>query len=249
MNNYEKQAYVWDWDAYDDTEEYEYWCKHAERFGKKVLIPMCSHGQIGAFMAGRSFQVVGFDITPEMISEGKKRYGSVDGLELVVADIFDLDLPQKDFDFVFIAGYGDFHLFQSVQEIRAALRALHRHMRDGAGLVLEVTLPGGESWSSPKRVFHPRVPRYADKKICKENESRYDAAEKRLFISQTVYVEDADGVESFVQDVCLQYYEREVLVGLLGECGFEVVGEGDGRGGVQLVSVATKILASKAQIE
>jgi len=225
LNDYQKQAAVWDWDGYNNMPEYEYWCKYAGQFGKNVLIPMCSHGQTGAYMAEKGFRVVAFDITPEMVEEGQKRYGATTGLELVVADIFALDYFKKDFDFAFIAGNGDLHLFQSAEEVKQAFLSLCNHMRTGACLSLELSLPAKESWSHPKQIFHPRVPNYTDKRVWKENESNYNADEKRQYINQTVYIEDSSGIASFTQSICLQYYERETIIELLNRCGFTVQNE------------------------
>ena len=151
MNDYQKQAAIWYWDGYDNSPEYDYWCAYAAQFGKNVLIPMCAHGQIGAYMAGKGFNVVAFDITPEMIAEGKKRYGTVNGLELVTANLLELDLCDKNIDFTFIAGNGDFHLLQTTHDIERAFISLYKHMRKSGCLVLELTLPSNESWSSPKK--------------------------------------------------------------------------------------------------
>ena len=225
LNDYKRQALVWDWDGYDDSPEYEYWCSYAERFGKNVLIPMCAHGKIGAYMAEKGFNVTAFDITPEMIVEGKKRYGNVKELRLTIADLLNLDLKDKHFDFVFIAGSGDLHLLQSIHDVEKALVSLRNHMKTGSCLVLELSLPSSESWISPMRMFHPRVPNYTDKKIWKENEGKYVAEEKRQYITQTVYIEDDNGTDSFVQSVCLQYYEREEILELLGKCSFDLKGE------------------------
>ncbi|MCL2408729.1 MAG: class I SAM-dependent methyltransferase [Oscillospiraceae bacterium] len=225
LNDYQKQAAVWDWDGYDNTPEYEYWCEYAGQFGKNVLIPMCALGEVGAYMAEKGFHATAFDITPEMIAEGKARYGATIGLELVVGDIFELDLHRKDFDFAFIAGNGDLYLLQSVEDVEKAFISIHKHLRPGACLSLELSLPSKKSWSYPKKVFHPRVPNYTDKKVWKENESRYNANEKRQYINQTVYIEDSGGVESFTQSVLLQYYEREIILELLNKCGFIVQNE------------------------
>jgi len=225
INDYTKQAIVWDWDAYDDTPEYEYWCNYATQFGKNVLIPMCAHGQTGAHMAKKGFHVTAFDITPEMIAEGKKRYGDISSLNLVVGDICDLRLPKKDFDFTFISGNGDLHLLPSVKEVETAFLQMSKHIRPGGCFALELTLPSAESWSSPKRIFHPRVPNYTDKKVWKENESSYNADTKQHFINQTVYIQDANSIESFTQQVCLRYYKREEILELLRKCGFTITGE------------------------
>jgi len=45
IDDYAKHAAVWDWDGYDNTPEYDYWCNYAGQFGNKVLIPMCALGQ------------------------------------------------------------------------------------------------------------------------------------------------------------------------------------------------------------
>ena len=66
---------------------------------EKVLIPMCALGQTGAYMAQKGFFVTAFDITKEMIDEGKKRFGSVENLSLKIADICNLHLGESDFDF------------------------------------------------------------------------------------------------------------------------------------------------------
>ena len=45
IDDYRKHAVVWDWDGFDNSLEYEYWCKYAKHYGNKVLIPMCALGQ------------------------------------------------------------------------------------------------------------------------------------------------------------------------------------------------------------
>jgi len=229
MNNYEKQALVWDWDAFDDMPEYKYWLGYASRFGKNVLLPMCAHGKAGAYLAENGLYVTAFDITPNMIAEGKKRFGHIPGLQLITADILDLSLPRADFDFAYIAGNGDLHLLSSIADVESAFLQLHRHLRPGGCLALELTMPFVDSWSSPRQIFHPRVPGYTDKKIYKANESSYDTAKQRHCIRQEVFVEDTSGTKSFVQEICLQYYTRDVITETLVKCGFDISGEWSSR--------------------
>ena len=222
MNDYQQQALVWDWDAYDNSPEYDRICQLASTYGKNILLPMCALGEMGAYMAGQGFTVTAFDITPEMIAQGQCRHGDVRGLHLAVADLLALDLPQKDFDFVYIGGSGDLHLLMSLENVEKAFRSLHKHMRPGACLYLELTLPGETSNSSPKQTFHPRVPRYTDKKIWKENQSAYNATTQQQHITQTVYVEDAAGTRSFTQEIRLQYWSPDEITALLQRCGFAI---------------------------
>lgn len=224
INDYSKHAVVWDWDGYDNTPEYEYWCSYAGKFGHKVLLPMCALGSAGAYMAQHGFAVTAFDLTREMIIEGKKRFGSVNNLEFKVADICDFDFTCKSYDFVFLKDQ-DLHLLQTIEDVKKAFQCINKHMRKGGCLVLELTLPLKESFDTPKQIFHPRKPNYVDKKVWKESECRYDATEKRNYINQVVYVESEGKVEHFTYSVCLQYFDREIILNALTECGFIVKNE------------------------
>ena len=144
IDDYRKHAVVWDWDGFDNSLEYEYWCKYARQYGKKVLIPMCALGQVGAYMAQKGFSVTAFDITKEMIDEGEKRFRSVENLSLNIADICNLHLSESDFDFCFIATQ-DLHLLSDLKMVRKAFQSLSLHLREGGGLSLELVLPSSES--------------------------------------------------------------------------------------------------------
>lgn len=117
IEDYAKHAVVWDWDGFDNTPEYEYWCKYAEQFGNKVLLPMCALGQIGEYMAKKGFHVTAFDVTKEMIDEGQKRFGAINNLSLRVANICDFQFDEKDFDFTFLATQ-DLHLLSDIESVK-----------------------------------------------------------------------------------------------------------------------------------
>ena len=76
-------------------------------------------------MAEKGFEVIAFDITPEMVEEGKKRYGALNGLKLVTADLLELDLGENNIDFTFIAGYGYLHLLPTIQDVEKAFVSLY----------------------------------------------------------------------------------------------------------------------------
>ena len=175
-------------------------------------------------MAQKGFSVTAFDITKEMIDEGKKRFGSVENLSLKVADICNLHLGESDFDFCFIATQ-DLHLLSDLKIVRKAFRSLALHLREGGGLLLELILPSSESFELPKQTFYPRVPNYTDKKVWKESKNRYDAFTKRYYIDQIVYIQDEKGITSFPYSVTLQYYEQGEIRSALKDAGFIITGE------------------------
>jgi cyclopropane fatty-acyl-phospholipid synthase-like methyltransferase len=221
-NTYNNIAKVWDWDGYDNTPEYEYWCDYASQYGKKVLIPMCALGLGGAYLARHGFDVTAFDLSAEMIDEGRRRIGTIDNLSMQVADIRSFSFDNAPFDFTYIQ---DLHLLPSINDVKEALHAIHPQLRTGGGMVLELTLPHGESETYEKRVFYPRVPNYTDKKVWKEHEGYYDAETKTNHISQMVIIETDSGIEKIPYVISLQYYDRALMLSALEDCGFDVKNE------------------------
>lgn len=232
IEDYAKHAVVWDWDGYDNTPEYEYWCNYARNYGSFVLSPMCALGNVGAYMAEHGFSVTAFDLTEKMILEGKKRFGYVENLELVIADICNFNLFSKIYDFVFVKDQ-DLHLLSTIEEVKKALLCINKHMRKGGCLVLELTLPISESFETQKQIFHPRKPNYTDKKVWKESECKYDAVQKRNYINQVVHVETDERKESFEYSICLQYFDRVEILNVLKECGYIVEKEYSDREGTE----------------
>lgn len=223
IGNYARHAQYWDWSGHDRDAEHEYWRGYAAKYGKNVLIPMCALGETGAYMAQCGMNVTAFDITPEMITEGKKRFGNVQGLQLIEGDVTNFRFDISPADFCFSMDFG--HIL-TIEEIKKAFACFNYHLRDGGGLVIETTLPPTKSHSYPLQTFMPSNQIYPDLKVWKTGEGRFDAEAGRHYISQKFYAEDESGlVESFDHSFYLQSYSREEWLTAFSECGFEVEGE------------------------
>jgi SAM-dependent methyltransferase len=225
IGNYARHAQYWDWGGYDRSEEHEYWYNYAKRYGNNVLIPMCAWGETGAYMAQRGMNVTAFDITPEMILEGKKRFGDASGLRLLEGDVrnFRFDITPADFCFSM-----DFGHILTIEDVKRALVCINQHLRYGGCLVIETGLrmPDAESDYYPSETFYPLKQVYPNIKVWKTGDTRNDAETGRCYISQTFYAEDESGkVESFNHAFYLQGYYREEWLTAFKECGFDVVGE------------------------
>ena len=225
IGNYARHAQYWDWSAIDRTTEHDYWYKYATKYGKNVLIPMCAWGETGAYMAERGLNVTAFDITPEMIVEGKKRFGHLSGLRLYDGDVrdFHFDIPPVDFCFSM-----DFQHILTIEDVKKALTCIYNHLRDGGCLVIETGLrmPDATSSFTPMETYRPHKQVYPGVKVWKTGETRTDADTGRFYISQTFYAEDDGGhIESFNHAFYLQSYTREAWLEAFMECGFEIVGE------------------------
>jgi len=227
IGNYAKHAQYWNWSGHDNTAEHEYWLNYAGKYGKNILIPMCAWGETGAYMARKGFNVTAFDITPEMIAEGKKHYGDIVGLNLFEGDIRNFKFDIAPVDFCYSMDFG--HLL-TIEDIKKALVCINNHLRDGGGLVIETSLPPIESYSWPLQTFTPPKQIYPGFKVWKTSEGRIDAKTARNYISQKFYVEDENGnTKSFDHAFYLQNYSREEWLAALKKCGFDVVKESGSR--------------------
>lgn len=225
IGNYAKHARYWDWGGNDRTAEHEYWLEYAAKYGKNVLIPMCAWGETGAYMAERGFSVTAFDITPEMIAEGKRRFGNVPGLRLREGDVRDFHFEMVPADFCFSMDFG--HIL-TIDDVKRALACIHAHLRDGGCLVIEteLRLPDAKSGSSEADAIYPMKQVYPGIKVWKTGKYRTDAETGRFYIAQTFYAEDESGnVDSFDHAFYLQNYAREAWLEAFAACGYAVVGE------------------------
>ena len=223
IGNYARHAAYWDWSGHDRTREHAHWAAYAKSYGKQVLIPFCAWGETGAYLARHGFHVTAFDITPEMIAEGKKRCGDVPGLRLCEGDVTDFafDIPPVDFCFAV-----DFGHILSLEGLKKALACINSHMREGGALVIEAGMPARESVYTPPKTFFPLKQVYPCLKVWKTGDGRTEAETGRHYISQTFYAEHENGrVESFDHAFYLQLYAREAWLAALKQCGFEIKGE------------------------
>lgn len=174
-------------------------------------------------MAQRGMIVTAFDITPEMIMEGKKRFGDLQGLKLLVGDATDFRFNIQPVDFCFGV---DFELLHSIEDIKKAFSCINNHMRDGGGFVIEAILPPNESDSWPLQTYMPVRQVYTGKKVWKTGNGHNDAETGRRYISQTFHIEYENGdTENFDHSFYMQCYSREEWLGAFKDCGFDVVGE------------------------
>ena len=230
IGDYTKHAQYWDWSGNDRTPEDEYCYNYAKRYGNNVLIPMCAWGETGAYMAERGMDVTAFDITPEMIAEGKKRFGGIPGLRLFVGDAtgFRFDIPPVDFCYSV-----DFEVLHTIEDVRKAFVCIRDHMRAGGGLVIEAFLPPKESRDWPLQTYMPFRQVYPGKKVWKTGSGHDEAETGRRYISQTFYIEDENGdAENFGHSFYMQCYSRDEWLAAFKECGFDVAGEYENREGL-----------------
>lgn len=217
---YKEHAKYWQWDAYDRSGEFDFWCTLAQNYGDRVLSAMGAVGQAGAYMAQKGFCVTVLDYTNEMIQEGKKLYGGVKNLRFMQADITDFTV-KIPFDFCFI-GSADLHHLQSIAQVNKALQCLNKALKKGGGLALQLWLPQRESFQSEERIFEARKPAFTDRRVYKKGRTSFDSQSKKVEIRQRVFIEYNSGKkEDFEHNIDLQLYDKTDLLASFESNGFK----------------------------
>ena len=224
IGNYAQHAQYWDWGSldHDRTPDDEIKYAFARQYGNSILLPMCAWGHLGAYMAERGMKVTAFDITPEMIEEGKKRFGDIANLKLVVGDATDFHI---NIELVDICAFAEMGWIHSLDGIKKALRCINNHLREGGYLILDEFIGAYDS-QTELETFRVKKNPYPDRIVYETGITRNEAITRRCYVSQTVHIEYNDGIkEQFDHSFYLQGYTRDEWLGALKECGFEVKAE------------------------
>ena len=109
--------------------------KHAHGPSKRLLEVACGTGQHAIRFAAKGWDVVGVDLSGDMVRRAREREGAA-GITFFQQDMRDLDVPAKDFDAATC-------LFDSLgyavtnDGIVSTLSRIRRHLRPGALFVAE----------------------------------------------------------------------------------------------------------------
>jgi SAM-dependent methyltransferase len=130
-----------DYRAYDD--DLDALAMLAAEFGDPLLELGCGTGRVLAPLAAAGHQITGVDISPALLAiarEKVRRAGAQPHAHLVEADLRGLALPQRDYAFAFCVSNTLMH-FVTAEAQLAVLRAVHRHLRPGGRLLIDLFNP------------------------------------------------------------------------------------------------------------
>lgn len=127
--------------------------------GQRVCDLGCGPGQVGAFVARSGVDVLGIDLSPEMVRVGRETYPALD---FRVGDMLDLDLPEASLGGI-VAFYSIIHIARD--RIDRAFAEMFRVLTGSGKLLIafhqgEGTLESGEWFGKPVtyrcNLFEPR---------------------------------------------------------------------------------------------
>ncbi len=132
------ELYDSDYATYDPS-DIAFYVEEATNCGSTVLELGCGTGRITIPIANAGIDIVGVEISPDMLEIARAKVAEMpsvvaDRITLAQGDMCDFDLG-RTFDLVLIP-FRVFICLMTVEEQKQALRNIHRHMNDGAKLII-----------------------------------------------------------------------------------------------------------------
>ncbi len=224
---YGQWARVYDYFYPDRTEEVEFWAQLAGLYGRRVLDLMCGTAEVSLGLARHGYRVLGVDLSPAMLDVAAGRLAAAADfpardLSLAQGDACAIPTPNGSFDFAMIGGNGSFNHLAGKAAL-ASLHELHRVLRPGGGLGMELVNPNLLKEIYPERTFGPFRPTPPGVWVEKTSANRYDSQAERFHIDQrTRYQIDGESGE-LKESFALHVWQPGQIRELMGAAGFREI--------------------------
>lgn len=237
LTNFDRFAPFYDNDYRNYSDDIQLVVDLAQDAGESALEMGCGTGRVLIPLAATGCRVTGVDNSPALLALARRKAeqaGVTARLQLFEDDLRSFALPEKGFDFAFCVSNTLMHLNTQADQM-AALRTVHRHLRPGGRLLIDLFNP-----DIPHLTAISGVQELADRWEDEEREAtvlkwvvrRVEVAEQlqeTTFIYESVF---ADGrVEKAVLPFTLRFLwpsEGELLLEKAGFRVEEIWGDCDG---------------------
>lgn len=193
-------ARLYDLDLLDDPGDLDLYLALAARAQGRVLELAAGTGRLAVALASEGYDVTGVDLDPAMLERAEARHAAAGRrtagrLELIAADLLDLDLPTAgSFCLAFIA-LNSLFLLATRHAQRRAFAVMAHHLASGGLAAVDIWLPDPDDLGrfDGRMVFeYERRDPETGREVTKVAAARYDAASAVVDLT-AVYEEGLPG--------------------------------------------------------
>jgi SAM-dependent methyltransferase len=223
-------ARLYDLDLQDDPGDLDLYLALADRADGRILELAAGTGRLAVPLALAGHPVTAVDVDPAMLDRARTRAASTavppDRLELVEADLVDLQLPDAGtYAFAFIA-LNSIMLLASREAQRAAFRTLAAHLAPGGIAAVDAWLPDAEDlgrFDGRVMLEWPRPDPETGAVVTKIGSAQHDAATNTVML-HAIYEEGRQGEppRRWVRQDRLRLISSDELAAFAEEAGLRV---------------------------
>lgn len=227
MTDSKRLALYYDLEYEGFDEDIEFYRQYAVLHGSPILDLACGTGRVAAPLARHGFEVIGIDISESMLERARDNLAEASvqaRVKLVRADMADFALSHQGACGLVIVPLGSFSHLTTIIDQMSCLACIHRSLRSGGGLVVDLTNPLAALYpESAGELVYQCTFADQDRQVRKFVSRVTDLAEQRedvLLIYDSV---GPDGSLCRIEDAfTLRYPFRFEMELLLERSGFEV---------------------------
>lgn len=131
-----------------------FYAAEARQRGTNVLVLACGTGRYAIPLAQSGLNVTGADLSRPMLSHARAKAAAEGArVEFLELDMRDFCLPDRQFDFVMIAGNALLHL-HSNDDVRSCIQSVARHLAPGGALAFDVFVPSPRLLARHRELRH-----------------------------------------------------------------------------------------------
>lgn len=206
----------------------DFWLRLAKRFGGPALELACGTGRVAIPLARAGIRVVGLDSSSRMLEifRGKlqkERPEVRERIRLKQGDMRDFDFRER-FAFAFIPFNSFLHL-ETVEDEERCLRAIHRNLKEGGVLVVDIFKPDFRGRPAHTLLVDlAREDPVTGTKIVRLSERAYEHDKQLIHTKYHLHVVPKAGRGSRHEGGFTLRYIRDAreMEGLLARCGFRL---------------------------
>lgn len=226
-------AWLYDIDLRDHlTDDIQFYVDYAKNLNCANILELgCGTGRVSLALAKAGFNVVGLDLSKEMLDVFKQKLASLDEniknrIEIVHGNMACFDLNKK-FDLIIVP----FRAFQSLtddNDIACSLGCIKNHLSDRGIFIVNVFNPDpdlmNENWCSPEMIqwelLDEKTGNYVIKKV---SQDKIDLENQVIYITFIYEVKDKFGVMIMVEDkLKLKYHFENQLQNVVEKAGLRI---------------------------
>ncbi len=208
MKPYEKLAFLYQTDWGDFSLGYLKLIKHIKtkfQFNPKSILDIaCGTGNLVSRLQNEGYEVIGSDISPEMIEVAKTIDPSV---EFIVCDMSELNI-QSTFDLI-VCPFDSFNYLIEDEQVDSTITQVHKHLNEGGFFVFDVNTP-----NLFEKKHHGSFERESEGTTFKQT-ARYNPKNKMAI---TIFEFEGGTKEEHIQ----RGYTKDEISEKLTSCGFKI---------------------------
>lgn len=187
--------------------------------GGRILDLACGTANLGIELSKLGYDIIGADISEEMIIAAKKKIKQADintGFRFFVQDMRKLSLPKID---AAVCSLDALNHLDSIEDIKRCFLGVREHLLDNGVFIFDMNTPYKHEHILSDNTFVYEAPN-----VYTVWQNRFSPAGCAVDMTLDFFIKNSGGYERHTEKIREKAYRKTVILSALRSCGFEPLG-------------------------